>query len=61
VALAAILLAAGAFGGQAMQVTIDQTSVSLYAGICISDWRRLIIKGEPGHWGGIVGFRSEPR
>lgn len=45
-------------GGEALTVTIDQTSVSLYAGICISDWRRLLIVGEPGHWGGIIGLSS---
>jgi len=58
VTLVAVLISLSAFGGQAMQVTIDQTSVSLYAGICVSNWRALIVAGEHGHWGGIIGFRS---
>ena len=58
VVLVCAILLAGGFGGEALQATIDQTSVSLYGGICIADWRGLLVRGEPGHWGGIVGLRS---
>jgi len=56
--LVVLLVAAGGFGGIALAPTIDQTSVSLYAGICIADWRHLIVAGEGHHWGDITGFRA---
>ena len=58
IALLVVFVASTGMGGEALSVTIDQTSVSLYAGICITDWKRLLIVGEPGHWGGVIGLRS---
>lgn len=56
--LLVVFVACIGMGGESLKATIDQTSVSLYAGICITDWRRLLVVGEPGHWGGVNGLSS---